>query len=156
MMHVCTTLYGKKILIPEDELTLRTSAYGVIVNDGKILLVNTRNTGKLWFAGGIIEEGEKPEDAVVREVFEETGLQCEVTETLGMVESYFYYDPFKEAYRQHSFYFRCRVIGGSLSTQENPDETDEADSADWYETSSLTEDQFQDYGWEVFKQYCLK
>ncbi|AZK96604.1 MULTISPECIES: NUDIX hydrolase [Streptomyces] len=60
-------------------------AAGVILRDGCLLLVRRRvPEGSLtWqFPAGKVEQGESPEDAVVREVKEETGLVVAVTEQL--------------------------------------------------------------------------
>lgn len=63
----------------------RVAAYAVVVRDGRILLsrlaprVSTREQWTL--PGGGIIHGEDPRDAVVREVYEETGLQATVGET---------------------------------------------------------------------------
>ena len=60
----------------------RVAAYAVIVRDDRILLSRlaervTRD--ELWtLPGGGLDHGEDPRDAVVREVFEETGLHAEV------------------------------------------------------------------------------
>ena len=60
----------------------RVAAYAVIVRDDRILLSRlaervTRD--ELWtLPGGGLDHGEDPRDAVVREVYEETGLHAEV------------------------------------------------------------------------------
>ncbi|RKQ90072.1 ADP-ribose pyrophosphatase YjhB (NUDIX family) [Mycolicibacterium mucogenicum 261Sha1.1M5] len=67
-------------------MDLRVAAYAVIERRGKILLTHWRR-GHLhgWtLPGGGIEPGEDPKDAVVREVFEETGLQAKPGRLLGV------------------------------------------------------------------------
>lgn len=62
------------------------AAYAVIERRGKILLTHWRR-GHLhgWtLPGGGIESGEDPRDTVVREVFEETGLEARVGKLLGV------------------------------------------------------------------------
>ncbi|MCW6160140.1 MAG: NUDIX domain-containing protein [Candidatus Micrarchaeales archaeon] len=60
---------GKKV-----ELT----ATGIVVNGGKLLLVHHKKL-KLWLPpGGHVEENELPNDCVVREIKEETGLDVEI------------------------------------------------------------------------------
>ena len=61
----------------------RLAAYGVIRRDGRVLLARVApgNLGAgLWvLPGGGLEFGEAPEDAAVREVEEETGLNAVIT-----------------------------------------------------------------------------
>lgn len=72
----------------EGLINLRVGA--IIMKQGKILMVGNRvRPGYLYSVGGRIKFGETAEEAVVREVFEETGARMEV-ERLGFVhENYF-------------------------------------------------------------------
>lgn len=55
----------------------------VIVNNGRVLLVHRTGRNPKWECpGGKIEFGEKLEEAMVREVYEETGLTVEVSSLL--------------------------------------------------------------------------
>jgi 8-oxo-dGTP diphosphatase len=69
--------------------TTRVSAYGLVERDGRLLLCRlsaeaTSNIGEWTLPGGGIEFGEEPAAAVVREVFEETGLHVSVTELVAV------------------------------------------------------------------------
>ncbi|MFD9223780.1 NUDIX hydrolase [Streptomyces sp. NPDC060064] len=58
----------------------------IIVSDGRVLMIRRRQReGKLlWaFPGGGIEAGETPEQAAVREVDEEVGLEVKSVQVLG-------------------------------------------------------------------------
>jgi 8-oxo-dGTP diphosphatase len=60
-------------------VTERKRASAVIMRDGRLLMVHERSRrsggGEWWtLPGGGVEPGETPEEAVRREVFEETGL----------------------------------------------------------------------------------
>jgi 8-oxo-dGTP pyrophosphatase MutT (NUDIX family) len=53
------------------------TASGLVINNGKALLIFHPYI-KQWFQpGGHIDEGEEPIQAAIREVFEETGVVCE-------------------------------------------------------------------------------
>jgi len=57
------------------DLLLVPSVAGIIFDhDGRILLVRQADDGVWSTPGGAIEPNEEPADAVVREVWEETGL----------------------------------------------------------------------------------
>lgn len=63
-------------------------AVAVLVNDGRGLVLQRRKIdpgmGKWTFPSGYVERGERVEDAAVREVAEETGLEVRINELLGL------------------------------------------------------------------------
>lgn len=56
----------------------RYRAGAIIVEEGCVLLAGNRMENYLYSIGGGVKFGEKAEDAVVREVYEETGIRYEV------------------------------------------------------------------------------
>ena len=60
---------------------------GAILKENKILLVKRKNNPfkNMWaLPGGFVEYNEKVEDAVVREVLEETGLNTKIIDLIGI------------------------------------------------------------------------
>lgn len=85
---------------------------GVITNDNEeLLLVKTFWREDSWeLPGGQVEEGESLEEAVKREVFEESGIIAEVNGLTGVYQN-----------RKRgivNMVFKGRAIGGSLKTSE--------------------------------------
>lgn len=81
----------KEIVELKNRLKLKETTLCYIENDGKVLLLyrnkkqNDYNGGKWIGVGGKFEEGETPEECLVREVLEETGLKLESYQKRGLV-----------------------------------------------------------------------
>lgn len=83
---------NKDMCVVCDDGILNIRVGAIIRKDGKLLMVGNERTDYLYTVGGRIKFGETAEEAVVREVFEETGVKMEV-DRLGFVhENYFYGD----------------------------------------------------------------
>ncbi|MCH5162704.1 MAG: NUDIX domain-containing protein [Clostridiales bacterium] len=91
-------------------VTVRVGA--IIQRDGKVLMVGNKRSDYLYSVGGRVKFGETAEQAVVREVREETGVKMEV-DRLGFVhENYFYGDAptnLGKLIYEISFYFYMKV-----------------------------------------------
>lgn len=88
-------------------------AAAIILNGNHIALIKRKRNGRLYyvFPGGQIEEGESPEQAVVREVEEELGLTIRVERLLVQV-----------TYRaKMQYYFLTRTLGGTFGTGQGPE-----------------------------------
>lgn len=83
---------NKDMCISCEDGILNIRAGAIIMKDGKILMVGNKKIDYLYSVGGRIKFGETAEEAVVREVLEETGVKLEI-DRLGFIwESYFYGD----------------------------------------------------------------
>lgn len=82
------------------------ASFGIIFSDNrkKVLLVKRRDMPMWVLPGGKIEKNETQEQAVIREVFEETGFKVDIIKKIG---EYFY--P-KKGKTRHIF--ECKIIGG--------------------------------------------
>ena len=83
----------------------RDGSRAVIVQDGKILLTHELNSGWWLLPGGGTEEGETPEDCVIREGEEETGYIVRPVRQFLIMHEYY------EEYRYSGYFFICEVTG---------------------------------------------
>jgi 8-oxo-dGTP pyrophosphatase MutT (NUDIX family) len=141
----CVTLYGLKKLIPQEKLTMRPSVYGIIVHEGKILLLNTRHTGKYCLPGGGVNTGERIEEALKREVREEAGIEVRVDRFAHFAEEFFYYDPLDVAFHGLLFYYHCTPLTFNLAPDDRVDDA-EAEKPRWIPVETLSGDDFNDHG----------
>lgn len=144
------TLYGKKTLVPSNKIVFRPSSYGIILNGDQILLTDVKSTGKYTLPGGAMEPGETRQQALKREIFEETGIDVEIGEFISCEEINFYYDPTEEAFQIFAFIFLCQPKTFEL-TSENNVADDESNKPEWVKISKLDEGNFQVFGSIIMK-----
>ncbi|WZL71829.1 NUDIX hydrolase [Clostridiaceae bacterium 35-E11] len=88
---------------------MKTAAIGIVVKNNEVLLVNRKFPPKLWAPpGGFLDPGETPEETVSREVWEETGVTCEV---IGKVHEFDYHDAYNDS---HIDVYVCKYLSGEL------------------------------------------
>jgi 8-oxo-dGTP diphosphatase len=88
------------------------AAGGVIVRDGRVLLVHRPRRDDWSLPKGKLEPEETWEDAAVREVEEETGLRCVLGEEVGRTQYVV------EAQAKEVRYFRMRCDGEARARNE--------------------------------------
>ena len=89
--------------------TARPVAMAIVVKDGLALMTHRRykEPAFQWnFVSGEVEPGETPEQAAIREVREEVGLEVTIEHRLG--------DRIQPVSKRHMHYFICRVTGGDV------------------------------------------
>lgn len=96
---------------------IMTGACGYIPGPGGRVLAVRRGDNGLWgMPAGAMELGERIDQTIVREIYEETGLQVEPTRLIGLYtgpEFAFTY-PNGDRVQIFSAFFDCRVVGGTL------------------------------------------
>ena len=94
----------------------RIGVFALIFNQEQQILLGHRRDIDWWnLPGGGMEAGETVDEAICREVFEETGLEVKVTQLVGV-----YSKPQKQ---EVVLTFLCDVIGGSLQPTEETRES---------------------------------
>jgi ADP-ribose pyrophosphatase YjhB (NUDIX family) len=109
---------------------------GWIERDGRYLLLRRAREPRrgIWnLPGGFVEPFEAPEEAVRREVAEETGLEIQIKGPIGAFPS-----PYADTGRATlDLAYLCRLVGGELVLSE------ESDEAEWFEPGSFPELAFE-------------
>lgn len=109
---------------------------GAVLNDGKILMTLRDEKGcdgahmKWELPGGKAEAGENAEEAVLREIFEETGVRAEVTGVIPVVQTH-HWD--YEWGKQQTFclYYLCDFI-----SKENVPKDHRVSKCEWFSLDS--------------------
>ena len=113
-------------------LNIRVGA--IIRKDGKFLMVGNERSDYLYSVGGRIKFGETAEEAIVREVFEETGVNMEI-DRIGFVhENYFYGDAptnLGKLIYEISFYFYMKVPSDFAQISESFTEDNSKEHLKW-------------------------
>jgi 8-oxo-dGTP diphosphatase len=85
------------------------SVTGVVVRpDGLILAIKRADDGRWVPPGGVLELDESPQDGVVREIYEETGIKVNPIRLTGVYKNM--------RLGVVSLAFKCEVIGGEMHT----------------------------------------
>lgn len=100
------------------------SAGGVVIQrrrDGGVDVAlaarRTRNGDLAWgLPKGLVEEGEAPEEASVREVQEETGLAAKILEPLGDISYWYVWED--ERIKKKVTFFLMEAVGGDISVHD--------------------------------------
>lgn len=105
-------VFNKDLCVACQDGILNIRVDAIIMANGNVLMVGNDRANYLYSVGGRIKFGETAEEAVVREVWEETGVKMEV-DRLGFVqENYFYGDSpsnLGKIIYEISFYFYMKM-----------------------------------------------
>ena len=85
----------------------------IIIEEEKILFVRNRREEFYYTVGGGVRQGETSEEAIEREVYEETGLKYEV-DRIAFIHEYFFnlrVDDIRRECQEISFYYLMKPMG---------------------------------------------
>jgi 8-oxo-dGTP pyrophosphatase MutT (NUDIX family) len=92
--------------------TPKCAVAAVVGNDrGELLLTQRADSGWWLYPVGWADIGYSPAEVAIKEVYEETGIECEPVALIAVL------DGFRLGFSRHPLYslvFHCRVIGGEL------------------------------------------
>jgi mutator protein MutT len=103
----------------------------------KVALILTEGKEQRWqLPKGIIDQGETPEIAAMREVREEAGIECEIVELLEKVEYWYVAKTKTGSIRYHKFvyFYLMRFKSGDMSQHDH-----EVLEARWFDIDEAIE-----------------
>jgi ADP-ribose pyrophosphatase YjhB (NUDIX family) len=113
-------------------VTPKVAVGAIVGNDaGEILLVQRKDSGIWLYPTGWADVGYSPAEVAVKEVSEETGIECEPVRLLGVVDGQ------RMGFSRFGMYmllFHCRATGGELT----PHPLETADVG-WFAADALPE-----------------
>lgn len=92
------------------------------INDGKIeFAIVAVNPSRRWqLPKGLVDDGETEEQAALREVREEAGIECETLEKIEKIEYWYFGNERGEKVRYHKFvhFFLMKYISGDTKDHD--------------------------------------
>lgn len=118
--------------IGHDPLWLPGAGAVVYDDDGRVLLGKRADTGRWTIITGIVDPGEEPAQAIVREVFEETGVKVAVEHLVGVEVVGPITYPNLDVCTFLNLDFRCRYVSGEARVND-----DESSEVRWFTLDDL-------------------
>jgi len=142
---VCHDIKGAETEVSVDKLKFRPSVYGVLIEDGKVLL--SKQFDGYDFPGGGLNIDETLEEGVRREFKEETGLDVKVGDVIYSQTGFFHSSHYSLDEGQYwnciLLYFLVEKTGGEISIDGcDEDEKKYIDLPEWIETEKVKDLKF--------------
>ena len=109
----------------------------IIIRDGKVLMVQNQSSSCYYSVGGRIKYGESSTQAVIREVFEETGVYLEI-DRLGFIhENFFVERVSNEVFHELSLYYYMKIPENFTPSCSSITENGMTESLSWLDINHL-------------------
>ena len=122
-----------------EEGTFNFRVAAVMVKNGKLLVMQDTESPYWYLPGGRVQLHEKAEDALVRELQEELGVQPKDLKPLWLVQNFYREDVNREQYHELGLYMLADVSGTEISEKEEfaTQEEGQVNTFRWVEFSRL-------------------
>ncbi len=118
MSNTADRIFGERI--DGVEYQLRPGSYVVIQHEGRVAIVKA--TSGYCLPGGGQEPGETPEDAAIRECWEEVGLRVKLIRSLGYAEQLAYGIPEERYFQKQCTFFLAELADSERGQGEHDHE----------------------------------
>ncbi len=131
LQQLTASVLSAKLTIPEDETrelwchekgyaTPKVDVRGAVFVEGKILLVRERADGKWTMPGGWADINDTPSEAVVREIYEESGFTTKAIKLAALYDRNRHPHP-PMIYHVYKLFFICDLVSGSAKHSHETD-----------------------------------
>jgi ADP-ribose pyrophosphatase YjhB (NUDIX family) len=111
-------------------VTPKVDVRGGVFDGDKVLLVRERSDGRWTLPGGWVDVNDAPSEAVVREIYEESGYRAKATKLAMLVDKNRHPHP-PSVHHIYKLFFLCDLTGGAPKT------SNETDGVDFFPVHSL-------------------
>jgi 8-oxo-dGTP diphosphatase len=116
------------------DLIMFPTVSAIVFNDRGEILLGQRSDNHQWsVVAGMMDPGEQPADALVREVEEETGVQVKIERLAGVALHEVVYGNGDRCHMVNTW-FRCRATGGEARVND-----EESVAVGWFAPDALPE-----------------
>ena len=123
---------------PDGRFNYRVGA--IILNKTKLLMAYNRSYDQYYTVGGRVKLHETSEEAVIREIYEETGVKAEI-DRLGFVqENFFKID--NAPYHELSFFYYIKPFDPTLINFDSIKCDGDAEELRWVDINNLPDAEF--------------
>jgi ADP-ribose pyrophosphatase YjhB (NUDIX family) len=112
--------------------TPKVDVRGAVFDGDKVLLVRERSDGKWTFPGGWVDVNDAPSEAVVREIFEESGYHAKAIKLAALVDKNRHPHP-PSVHHIYKLFFLCDLTGGTATI------SNETDAVEFFPVNALPE-----------------
>lgn len=139
---ICKDILGNKKEFEAKDLIFRPSAYGILIENNKVLL--GRILGKYDLPGGGVETHENVVEGLKREYFEETGIEVKTDKVIDVKSSFFILPTTKEPVNSVLIFFKVKKIKDYGFKKENLDdyEKDKSEAPQWVDVQEIDNIEF--------------
>ena len=103
--------------------TPKVDVRGGVFHGERVLLVRERADGRWTLPGGWVDVNDAPSEAVVREVYEESGYRARAVKLAALLDKNRHPHP-SGVYHIYKLFFVCELTGGSPATGNETDAVD--------------------------------
>jgi 8-oxo-dGTP pyrophosphatase MutT (NUDIX family) len=111
----------KPVIQTVEQVSAGGAAFRRVGSDYEIAIVAVNPSGRWQLPKGIVDDGETPETAALREVREEAGIEAEIVDKIETIE-YWYFGANKgERVRFHKFvhFYLMKYVSGDVANHDH-------------------------------------